>query len=246
MKKLIVLTLFITLKFSLGYTQQVYEAVYTMKVDEQRMSQFMAQVSENTKDYLQGLSNAANGAQFSLIFSNDKAVFQLTDKLHIDDMKALMVSGFLVSFRLSGTIYSDVNTHKIYQLKEAGSATHLLELPLENINWKITSESKTYGKYTLYKAIAIYKNKSTYALTAWFCKEVPTSFGPGLYAGLPGLIMDLTVDQQQKGGFKFSLKLETLTKENKTISIPFDKYKVRTQQESDAIYEKLNSNSRPD
>ena len=246
MKKLIIITLIFILKFSLGYTQQVYEAVYAMKVDEQRMTQFMAQVSENTKDYLQGLSDAANGAQFSLIFSNDKAVFQLTDKLHVDDMKALMVSGFLVSFRLSGTIYSDVNAHKIYQLQEAGSATHLLELPLKGINWKITSESKTYGKYRLYKATAIYKNKSTYALTAWFCKEVPTNFGPGLYAGLPGLIMDLTVDQQEISGLKFTLNLETLTKENKTISIPFDKYKVCTQKESDAIYKKLVGNIKPD
>ena len=244
MKKLIVLTLFITLKFSLGYTQQVYEAVYTMKVDEQRMTHYYEPNDSNR--FIKAIYNAANGAQFSLIFSNDKAVFQLTEKLHIDDMKAKLISGFLVFFHLSKTIYSDLNTHKLYQFQEAGSASHLLKIPLENINWNITSESKTYGKYRLYKATAKLKNKSNLHLTAWFCKEVPTNFGPGLYAGLPGLIMDLTVDQQEISGLKFTLKLKTLTKENKTISIPFDKYKVRTQQESDAIYEKLVGNIKPD
>ena len=243
MKKLIVLTLILTLKFSLGYTQQVYEAVYAMKVDEQRMTHYYEPNDSNR--YIKALYNSANGAQFSLIFGNDKAVFQLTDKLHVDDMKAKLISGFLVFFHLSETIYSDLNTRKLYQFQEAGSASHLLKIPLNSINWKITSESKTYGKYTVYKATAEVKEKRNLQLTAWFCKEVPTSFGPGLYAGLPGLIMDLTVDQQQKGGLKFTLNLETLTKENKTISIPFDKYKVCTQQESDAIYEKLVGNIKP-
>ncbi|GLB53169.1 GLPGLI family protein [Neptunitalea chrysea] len=228
---------------SVSFAQQKYKAVYTMQVDKERMEHFMKEGSDNR--YINAIYKSSNGAQFSLTFDTANALFQLNDKLNVHEMKAKLVSGFLVFFHLSGTIYSDLDKGKSYQLREAGSATHLLALPLEGINWNIITESKMHGKYKVYKATAILKEKRNLHLTAWFCKDVPTKFGPGVYAGLPGLIMDLTGDQQTKGGLKFNLKLDTLTKVNEDITIPFDTYKVCNQQESDEIYGKLIDNGRP-
>ncbi|GLB53167.1 hypothetical protein NBRC110019_22070 [Neptunitalea chrysea] len=217
--------------------------MYTIQVDKERLAHYLTEGSDNS--YINAIYKFSNGAQFSLLLDTDRSVFRFNSKPDDHEIKAKGVSAFLIFFHLSGTIYSDLDKGKSYQLKEAGSATHLLALPLEGINWNITTESKMHGKYKVYKATAILKEKRNLHLTAWFCRDVPTKFGPGVYAGLPGLIMDLTGDQQTKGVLKFNLKLETLTKGNQDITIPFDTYKVYNQQESDEIYRKLNGNARP-
>lgn len=71
----------------------------------------------------------------------------------------------------------------------------------DSISWKIESESKlidnklcfkaTCIDYTLFKGKA--KNKF---ITAWFCPEIPLNIGPLCYNGLPGLIMELTINEE--------------------------------------------------
>ncbi|MDM1396512.1 GLPGLI family protein [Myroides odoratimimus] len=63
-----------------------------------------------------------------------------------------------------------------------------------NIDWKITSESKTIQGFTCYKAIAEKRNEYKGAIkivpiVAWFTPDINYSYGPGGFHGLPGLIL---------------------------------------------------------
>lgn len=83
---------------------------------------------------------------------------------------------------------------------------------LVNNQWKLLNESKYIGKYQCFKAEMTiplsenekeeYKNKEKSSLvaqeeikdktiTAWYAPEIPVSFGPKNYWGLPGLILEL-------------------------------------------------------
>ena len=61
-------------------------------------------------------------------------------------------------------------------------------------NWTLTTETVVIEKYTCYKAILKEYNSRTesYLETiAWYTPDIPASFGPIGYGGLPGLILQL-------------------------------------------------------
>jgi hypothetical protein len=75
--------------------------------------------------------------------------------------------------------------------------------------WKITNETKEIGGYKVIKATTdtyeIKKGDDFYygKASAWFTPDIPISAGPGRYAGLPGLILEI---EYEKGGSKYKFK----------------------------------------
>lgn len=80
-------------------------------------------------------------------------------------------------------------------------------------NWELSNEIKYIDKYRCYKASLkhpIESRKGT--VIAWFCPELPYSFGPKGYGGLPGLILEL-IDNRGVVGMK-SLNFNVLVDED--------------------------------
>lgn len=80
---------------------------------------------------------------------------------------------------------------------------------INDFKWKITDETKIIGGYKVTKATTesyeIKKGDGFYYgnAIAWFTTEIPISSGPGRYAGLPGLILEIEYD---KGGSVYKFK----------------------------------------
>lgn len=76
----------------------------------------------------------------------------------------------------------------------------------DKMDWKLESETKTSGQYTLQKATTNFGGREW---TAWFAKEINISEGPYKFRGLPGLIFELN-DSKENFIFKLvkSQKLE--------------------------------------
>ncbi|MFD2551925.1 GLPGLI family protein [Bizionia sediminis] len=55
------------------------------------------------------------------------------------------------------------------------------------INWKLETETKKIGKFTVNKATGEFRGR---IYTAWYTLEVPLPFGPWKLQGLPGLILE--------------------------------------------------------
>ena len=105
-------------------------------------------------------------------------------------------------------LYKDVN-QKIYRNKtEISGKNFLIEDKLENAPWEMTAETKKIGKYTCYKATRSReedrvsftmtdgdqeetKEKVTITTEVWYTPEIPVSNGPGMFWGLPGLILEV-------------------------------------------------------
>jgi GLPGLI family protein len=90
-----------------------------------------------------------------------------------------------------------------------------------NIQWRITKDKEKIGSHICYKATAfIEKNDISIngkKIEAWFTPDIPVSFGPKGYAGLPGLILKL-----KENKFKYTInRLEFFEKnDSKTIEKP--------------------------
>ncbi|AZI39928.1 MULTISPECIES: GLPGLI family protein [Chryseobacterium group] len=66
-------------------------------------------------------------------------------------------------------------------------------------NWKLTNESKTINSLTCKKAEVNYKGRNW---IAWYSTEIPLSYGPYKFTGLPGLIIKIS---DESGDYDFEL-----------------------------------------
>jgi GLPGLI family protein len=104
--------------------------------------------------------------------------------------------------------YINPGKNKLIEETEIFGKKFLIEDELEKFNWKITSETKKIGNYTVIKAeymdiseqTSISMDESgqktetiqdTTMVTAWYTPDIPVSQGPSNTWGLPGLILEL-------------------------------------------------------
>jgi len=107
-----------------------------------------------------------------------------------------------------------------FQRKSSGSGTEYYQFPNENkmvrkellfinnylvtdilpsIDWKISSDTVTFGGLHCQKATTHFKGRD---YTAWFCPDLPLHVGPWKLNGLPGVIVE-AYDTKKEVEFKF-------------------------------------------
>lgn len=67
------------------------------------------------------------------------------------------------------------------------TTAYLVEDPMPVIDWKIISDTATFGGLHCQKAIGHFKGRD---YVAWFCPDLPVHTGPWKLNGLPGAIVD--------------------------------------------------------
>lgn len=82
-------------------------------------------------------------------------------------------------------VYKDMTSKTMVEAKDLLAVTYIVESPVPRYDWKVSSDSKEIMGLKCYRATL------HDVVMAWFCPEIPVSEGPDVYAGLPGLILDL-------------------------------------------------------
>ena len=134
----------------------------------------------------------------------------------------------------------------------------LIVEPIEKPDWQLVDESKKIGEYTCFRAKLLVpvseKQKKEYEeflkkeeikpslfkmqepkdkmITAWYTPEIPVSFGPNNYWGLPGLILEINEPE-----LIILCSKVVLNTKGTTIKVPNKGQKV-SQKEFDAIQKK--------
>ena len=186
--------------------------------------------SKDVTDLLKLIENTS--LEVTLNFNSQTSYFFIDDKRNNSEIKTTeTISRLLMEFNITYTFLKDSS---VYQLIDNVLVHNKIKL-----NWKIENESKKIDDYICYKATLVekYKNRMNEekqkTVVAWFCPEIPYSFGPNEYYGLPGLILELEKDEN-----KYVAKKITLSKE--TIAIELPKKKVISKEE---YSKKLKENS---
>ncbi len=81
--------------------------------------------------------------------------------------------------------------------------------------WKLINESKVIAGYRCQKAIL---QDTAKKVEAWYAPEIPVSIGPGEYADLPGLILEVSIDGGERSFSADKVELKPLPE--KTIEKP--------------------------
>ncbi len=163
--------------------------------------------------------------QYNLKFNNFSSTFSAQDVMSKD-------GGMLANLQAStGTYYVNMKKSEVLQQVEFQGNKFIVQR--DPIKWEITGETKPFKNYQARKAIAtqnLYnyrsKKKIIQKIEAWFVPDIPFSFGPEGFGGLPGLVVDLQVASKHYyvKKIRLGLKEEAIEKPNKGKRVSFQEY----------------------
>jgi GLPGLI family protein len=133
---------------------------------------------------------------YVLKFNEVESVFKLEESMGSDFRN--VPSRAITAGRGKGLYY--VNLKESYYLYENEISGQNYLVKEDEINeWKLINETKKIDDYLCYKAILTKRvyipdvQDAIIEYVAWYCPEIPVSFGPAGFYGLPGLILELEI-----------------------------------------------------
>jgi GLPGLI family protein len=172
-------------------------------------------IDENVKQLLENL-------EFNLIFKGDESIFKVHNFLEIENNKYY---GFAIGPEGSNIYYANKKNKENIRQVDAYGDLFLVDYPVQE--WELSSETKQIGAYTCYKARTIKTVKGRKGIIktpveVWYTPEIAIPFGPIGYGGLPGLVMELSMNNYRY----YVIKIELNPKNEIIIKKPTQGKKV--------------------
>ncbi len=198
-----------------------------------------SQSSTITVVYKQGMQNfkrtksyevkILKDLEYKLVGNNVRSEFKWIKKMNSDAGIANKKYAF------KSVDYEDrVKKEKLSALNLFGS-DYIVKRPYNKYKWKLTKTIKIIGGYTCYKALVTVKEaRMTYDVIAWFAPDIPFSYGPRGYSGLPGLVLEVNWNGH------FLIAKNIIIKKNSKIKIKRPSFGIEiTENEINAYVEKM-------
>ena len=187
MKKLLVITLF--LSFGLSSFSQTLNGtvVYNRKVNHISIMSRLPFLTSEELDRIKltwGNMSENKGADYLYYFSDKQALY--TQKERESEGDYSWASEKYLLFR-------DYKKKTVKDWREMLGKKYLIEDDLPKFKWKILNEIKEVEGYLCMKA-ETYDPVKNQIVHAWFADGIIFSGGPEGYAGLPGLILELNIN----------------------------------------------------
>ncbi len=131
--------------------------------------------------------------------------------------------------RPKNTLYRDLDNDKVVESREFMGRNFLIKDDMENFKWKLSPEQKNILGYPCQKAVL---QDTSRTVVAWFTTSIPVTTGPSAFGNLPGLILELDIDNGARTYTATKADLKKL--DAKSIEIPA-KGKVCTRAEFQKI-----------
>jgi len=192
-------------------TQEFQGQAFYFSKSKMELGNWGARMSEAQKKQVYARLKNRLEKTYVLNFSKEESIFNEEDQI---DAMAGATDTWGANFT-RGEQYKNVKENQLLQEQEFYGKKFLVKDKLQEIDWKMESESKVIGKYTCFKATAsvptseltwfdfswgdLRKTDDTAAseiemtqIEAWYSLQIPVSHGPGEYWGLPGLILEVS------------------------------------------------------
>ena len=192
-----IILLLIVFVFNQSYAQEItgiatYKSFTKLdiKMDSTQVpKELQAQLLESIKQQTQ--------KEYELQFNNTESIFQEKEQLQRPS-NSMFSGGNVVSSGGFGVFYKNLSKNEAVNQRDLLGKLFLITDTIEKQDWKLEKETKNIGDYACFKATRtrISENstgeKSEIPIVAWYTPEIPIALGPFTYAGLPGLILEIT------------------------------------------------------
>ena len=247
-----------------GKAEYFSKRIQKMQVNKAPEEQGMSPEMEKA---FQEAMKSATEKQYSLSFTKSECLYEEVEQLEKPEAQATGGVTFKIAFSGEGKKYLNLKENKSITEDEIFGKEFLIVEPLDKPNWKLVNETKKIGEYNCYKAelliqvtekqIEEYKEflkkeetkpslfkmeePKDKVIIAWYTPEIPVSFGPNNYWGLPGLILEINEDET----IILCSKVTLSNKEKTKIKVPNTGDKV-TQKKFDEIQKKKTDSMKND
>jgi len=220
MKK-IILCFLISFGYSVFSQEKVNKATYTFK-------KLLDNVPETEEKFADQINEFAELTDLIVLFNSKYSYYGLEPK---DDFASFSDERFIYPLVLLDAYYPKlyVKEKNIFFSHEALIGDKVV-IDDNVCIWELFEESKVINGYTCFKAIGKIKsiskeNPNRFSkIEAWYCPELPYSYGPSKYNNLPGLVVlainkDEILFQLTKLEFdvNYEIPLDYLNKKSMTI-----------------------------
>ncbi|MFN0213422.1 MAG: GLPGLI family protein [Saprospiraceae bacterium] len=106
--------------------------------------------------------------------------------------------------------YRDIANGKRIESTEFFDRYFLIIEEPARMKWKVSAEQKQLAGYLCQKAVL---QDTSRQVEAWFTPQIPVSIGPGEFADLPGMILELSMNNGDRTVVADKVELKSLDKE---------------------------------
>ncbi|WP_299125000.1 GLPGLI family protein [uncultured Winogradskyella sp.] len=195
--------------------QEFQGKAYYFSKSTMELGNWGARLSEEQKKQVAARLKNRLEKTYVLTFNKEESVFYEDEKL---DAMSGATDSWGKNFT-PGEQYKNVKSNSQIQEQEFYGKQFLVKDNLQDIQWKMETETKEIGNYTCFKATAsIPTNELTWynfswdrlrnntetdstaseikmtEVEAWYSPQIPVGHGPLEYWGLPGLILEVSAD----------------------------------------------------
>jgi GLPGLI family protein len=241
-----------------GKADYFSKRVFSEKIEVNKAAGENEMSPEMEKAFQEAMKSASE-KKYTLSFNKSECLYEEQEQLEKPEAPAN--GGFSISVSFSGEGKKYLNLKDKICIEEADifGKEFLIVEPLEKTNWKLLNETKKIGDYNCFKAELTVqvteKQRKEYeeflkkeetkpalfkmdepkdkTIVAWYTPEIPVSFGPNKYWGLPGLILEINEEET----IILCSKVTLSNKEKSKIKVPNTGEKV-TQKKFDEIEKK--------
>ena len=97
--------------------------------------------------------------------------------------------GTVLGWEFVDTTFVNRDNGAYVESRKLVKAKFIVKDELPSLSWQLVGEERTYLDFRVMKATVVVDSA---VVEAWFTPEIPVPAGPGLYGGLPGLILMVT------------------------------------------------------
>lgn len=178
---------------------------------------------------------------FILTFKGQESVYEEKPKLKSDQAHGggARMEIVMIGDGAGDILYKHLGKSHYKRQTDMMGKIFLVEDSLTNEDWTITKESKQIGNYTCFKATRSFKEEQRIISTqngkdvetvdsipinieVWYTPQINVSHGPGMFGGLPGLILEAS----QNGARMLCTEIVLKSSDKVEIKIPDQGKKV--------------------
>ena len=165
------------------YSVKIYDEEIMKNIDSDFRRMFV-KAMENAENISFGLPITKSGSKF---YENPRMAKSVNENFSV---------GLTVFTGHTGEVFQYLNN--LYKYSPTLGKDVMVKEDLVN-NWELHNETKLIDNYLCYKATNVNRvdNGSgrifNHPVIAWYCPQLPYSYGPNGYSNLPGLILQLQV-----------------------------------------------------